>query len=84
LEGAEAALIIGYTQADADNVLAAIRALASGQRKVRVTYGDRTVEYAQADLPQLQALHREILADLAAQAGKLRHGVLHAAYDKGL
>jgi len=82
-EPAEADLVIGYTQADADNVRAARLALARGQRKVRVTYGDRTVEYAQEDSSKLRELHREILADLAAQAGKATHGVIRVTSCKG-
>ncbi|MBU2488538.1 MAG: gpW family protein [Proteobacteria bacterium] len=59
-------------------------ALVCGQRKVRVTYGDRTVEYAQADLPQLRGIHREILADLARQAGTATSGCIRVTSCKGL
>jgi hypothetical protein len=52
-----------WTQADADQVRAAIVALATGTRVVTVSYAGppaRSVQYADTDLPQLRSLLAEM------------------------
>jgi hypothetical protein len=63
---------MAYTQADLDNVTAAIVALARGERVVSVTAGSRTVQYAQADMDRLRALQAEMKAEIGATAGRQR------------
>lgn len=57
---------MAYTQTDADNIQTAIINLATGKRRVRVTIGDRTTEYGQAQLTELKVLLGEIKAELAS------------------
>lgn len=50
---------MAWTQQDADQVRAAVLALATGSRVVKVSYAGppaREVDYAVADLPQLRSL----------------------------
>ncbi len=63
---------MAYTRADLESVTAAIIALARGERVVSVTAGNRTVQYAQAELDKLRALKAEIEAELGAAAGRRR------------
>jgi hypothetical protein len=63
---------MAYTHEDLENVTAAIIALARGERVVSVTAGNRTVQYAQADMDKLRALQSEIRVELNAAAGRQR------------
>ncbi|MDB4884153.1 MAG: hypothetical protein JWL95_2919 [Gemmatimonadetes bacterium] len=54
---------MAWTQAEADQVRAAILALATGARVATVSYAGppaRSVQYAPADLPQLRSLLAEM------------------------
>jgi len=63
---------MSYTEADLENIKAAILALATGERVVKVALGDKQIEYGQAQLKDLRALRAEIEANLEFQAGKSR------------
>ncbi len=70
-----------WTQADADQVRAAVVALAAGTRVVKVIYAgppSREVDYATADLPQLRSLLSEIERSLAGASPYRR-----VAFNKG-
>ena len=56
---------MAYTSADLTNVEQAIIALASGTKIVRMTIGDKSFEYGQADISDLKKLRAEIHAELA-------------------
>jgi hypothetical protein len=73
-----------YTQADVDAVKAAIVALASGQRKVTVAYADRSVQYQQADLADLQQLLATMQADVNASSGTPRPRQWFGTSSKGV
>ena len=73
---------MAWTQTDLESVNEAILALATGERAARVTLGDKTIEYGQAQLTDLRALRAEIKADLDAQSGKSR--VFYMQTSKGL
>jgi hypothetical protein len=64
---------MAYTQADQENVQAAIMALATGSRVVSITMGDKTIQYGQADTDKLRALLSEIKVELKAAAGRRRY-----------
>gem|GEM_PF-6682170 len=51
---------------------------------VRATVGDRTVEYNQTNMGQLDAMERAILASLTAQAGTTTSGTIRVTCRKGL
>lgn len=57
---------MAYSAADLTNVQAAIIALARGQRKVRLTMGDKSIEYATADISKLEKLRSQISAELSS------------------
>jgi hypothetical protein len=73
---------MAYTQADQENVQAAIMALATGSRVVSITMGDKTIQYGQADIDKLRALLSEIRVELNAAAGQRRY--LLTSTSKGL
>lgn len=76
---------MAWTQADADNVQAAITALATGARVQTVSFNGppaRTVNYVPAQLGELRSLLAEINASLARAAGG--KGYRLAAYRKGV
>ncbi len=73
---------MSYTQSDLDSVKAAILALATGERVVRVTIGDKMIEYGQAQLNHLRTLRAEIATELQAASGNPRVIVLQTS--KGL
>ena len=60
---------MSFTSTDLTSVEAAIVALASGERQVRVTINNKTIEYGQADLVKLQRLRGLIQAEIANAAG---------------
>jgi len=47
---------MSYTSTDLTSVEAAIVTLATGERQVRVTINNKTIEYGQADLSKLEHL----------------------------
>lgn len=57
---------MAYTAEQLAQVRQAIIDLSTNKTVVRVTSNGRTVEYAQSDLSKLQALERQIAADVAA------------------
>lgn len=65
-----------WTTTDRDAVKQAVVDLATGKRKVRVSYssdaGGGTVEYGQADLPQLRTLLAEMNASVGAKRRTIR------------
>jgi len=64
---------VAWTAADVTTYENAIRDLVNGDRIVRVTTSSgRSVEYGQADLPQLRALLAEARAEVAAAAATTR------------
>ena len=76
---------MAYTASDLTNVEAAIRALMSGTRTVRVTMGDKTFEFAQADLKSLRELKAEIALEVQdADATNTRPRFFLASTGKGL
>lgn len=60
---------MAYTSTDLTNVEAAIRAIIAGTRTVRLTMGDKSIEYSAVDLPTLRALRAEIAAEAGITAG---------------
>ena len=63
---------MAYSAADLTSIQAAILALATGTRLVRVTINGKTKEYAEADLKQLEALRNTIKSEISATAGNPR------------
>jgi len=66
-------LAMAYTQDDLSAVQAAVIALATGKRVVRVMLSSgKTIEYDTTGLKDLKLLRAEIQAELNAAAGKRR------------
>jgi hypothetical protein len=75
-----------WSQADVDQLKAAVLALGSGQGVQTVTYSGppaRTVVYQPADLPKMQSLLAQVNAAVRDAAGD-RRGYRVAGYRKGL
>ena len=73
---------MAWTTTDRDAIKAAILALATGARTATVAFGDRTVSYQPAQLPELTKLLNVIEAELASTT---RPKQFHAYYNgKGL
>ena len=60
---------MSFTSSDLTSVEAAIVALASGERQVRVTINNKIIEYAQADLAKLRQLRGLIQSEISYAAG---------------
>lgn len=60
---------MAYTQTDLDEIIAAIVALAKGQRVVRVKINNKETEFGRVNLQALKDLREEIAAELAAADG---------------
>lgn len=76
---------MAYTATDLTNVEVAIRALMTGTRTVRVSMGDKMVEFAQADLKALRELKAEILLEVQdADIANTRPHFFLASTGKGL
>ena len=58
-----------FTSTDLTSVEAAIVALATGERQVRVTINNKTIEYGQTDLAKLEHLRGVMQAEIANAAG---------------
>ena len=56
---------MAFTETDLTNVDAALVALARGQRKVRLTMGDKSIEYSDINIDKLKAFRNEIAAELS-------------------
>ena len=61
---------MAYTAADLANIEEAIVKLAMGARVVRVTIGDKLIEYGQAQLPELQELRDQMKNEMQAASGR--------------
>lgn len=61
---------MAYSSTDLANIQAAVTALATGIRKVRVTLNGKSIEYATADLDQLTRLRDQAQAEVNATAGR--------------
>ncbi len=57
---------MAYTTTDLTNVESAIIALATGTRKVRLSMGDKSIEFGAAQIEDLKRLRADILAELPA------------------
>ena len=62
---------MSYTTTDLQNVQSAILALAKGERIVKVTIGDQSIEYGQSQIKDLRTLRNEIKAELAEEAAEI-------------
>lgn len=56
---------MAFTEADLINVDAALVALAKGQRKIRLTVGDKSIEYSDINIDKLKIFRNEIAAELS-------------------
>jgi len=63
---------MAFTNTDLTNVEAAIVALATGEREVSVSLGDKQIRYAEAEIDKLRTLRTEIKTELQAGAGRRR------------
>ena len=70
-----------FTATDLANVQTALIALATGQRVVSLSIGDKTITYGQAQINELRALRDEIRSEV--ETVNQRRFVL-AQTDKGL
>jgi hypothetical protein len=70
-----------FTATDLSNVQTALIALATGQRVVSLSIGDKTITYGQAQINELRALRDEIRSEV--ETVNQRRFVL-AQTDKGL
>lgn len=75
---------MAYTQTDLANVTAAITALATGSRVARVTIGDKSINYSDAELSDLRKLRGEIRAELMTASKRRGARVLLLRTSKGL
>ena len=75
---------MAYTATDLSNIETAILALAQGTRKVRLTMGDKQIEYGKADLPELRTLRAEIDAELSAATTTRKRYFMFQQTGKGL
>jgi hypothetical protein len=55
---------MAYSQADLENVQAALLKLATGKRVVSVTMEGKTIEYSRADLDKLESLRNNIASEI--------------------
>ncbi|MCK9362124.1 MAG: hypothetical protein M0P74_00755 [Syntrophales bacterium] len=56
---------MAFTAANLTAVENALIALASGTRKVRLSMGDKSIEYSNTDIPVLTALRDKIAAEVS-------------------
>lgn len=73
---------MSFTQTQLDKIETAILDLVTGQQVARVTLRGRTVEYVQADLPQLRALRDEVRNEI--NRGKKKSTYILGVSRKGL
>ena len=64
---------MAFTATDLTNIDAALVALARGQRKVRLTMGDKSIEYSNVDIDKLQKFREVVAAELAASSAAPRY-----------
>ena len=74
---------MAYTSTDLANVKAAIVALATGERAVSVSFGDKQFKYSEVDLDKLRSLRAEIESDIRTASGRGRF-LLAQTGSKGL
>jgi len=75
---------MAYSSADLTSVEAAIVALATGERAVRVTINNKTIEYGQADISRLEHLRGVMQEEIASNTtGKrYRYAQTSKGYDR--
>jgi len=56
---------MAFTAANLTTIENALVALASGQRKVRLSIGDKSWEYSDVDLPKLRAFRDQVAAEVS-------------------
>ena len=56
---------MAFTETDLTNVDAALVALARGQRTVRFTIGDKSIEYSNVDIDKLQKFRDKIAGEVS-------------------
>ena len=57
---------MAFTATDLTNVDAALVALARGQRKVRLTMGDKSIEYSEVNIDKLKQFRNEVAESLSS------------------
>jgi len=72
---------MAYSETDLSNLEAAIIALATGARKVRIAMGDKIVEFSNTNLDKLRSLRSDIMAE---QPGKANSRYFLITTRKGL
>jgi len=72
---------MAYSETDLSNLEAAIIALATGARKVRIAMGDKIVEFSNTDLDKLRSLRSDMMAE---QPGKANSRFFLITTGKGL
>jgi len=73
---------MAFSLQDLTQVETAIIRLASGSSVVRVTLGDKTIEYQSSDIDKLKNLRKEIQSELRSVSGRPNHLVFQTG--KGL
>ncbi len=73
---------MAYTAADLRNLEQAIVKLATGSMTVRLTMGDKTIEYGQADIESMKMLRNQMMAELSTTTTRPRFVLTQT--DKGL
>lgn len=58
-----------YTSTDLTNIAEAIRDLVAGERAVSLSLGDKTITFADVDLPKLEALERKVRYEIGLANG---------------
>lgn len=61
---------MSYTSADLASIQAALIALASGERIVSASIGDKTIEYSRTDLSKLETLRNNMIAEINSLQGR--------------
>jgi len=62
---------MAFTQTDLDNIDAAILELATGTKAVRVTINNKTIEYQETSIDQLQKIRAIVQADVGTGATRV-------------
>jgi len=73
---------MAYSSQDLTQVETAIIRLASGNSVVRVTIGDKTIQFQPSEIDKLKNLRKEIQSELRSSSGRPNHLVFQTG--KGL